>query len=206
MRILRMHLPAPLQFEIDAATPRCEAIRAMGVGRFDQLAARLDALPNQVLSTGDPLAEFLDADGSSAARHRLLAQVAHDCRHSEVVLTVGIFELSRTNAPLAAPVLDAARVPWIPCAHSYLTIDSQRFDFSGRAARRVFSMQSLYEEVFVMPEDLAARMRSIQDRALLRWSEANGLSVATAGSVLDAGCAAVAAGLEQVQANTGVRS
>ena len=202
-----MHLPVSLQFQIDATSPRCAAIRAIGLARFDQLAARLDALPTeQALAPGDPLTELLDADSSSGARHQLLAQVAHDCRHSEVVLTVGVFEVSRVNVPSVAPPIEAAGVPWIPCTSSYLTIDSQRFDFSGPASRRVFAMQSLHEEVFVMPEDLVARMRSIQERAVMRWSESHGLSVTTAESLLHACRVAVTSGLREAQAGAKVRS
>ena len=178
----------------------------MGLARFDQLAARLDALPTeQALAPGDPLTELLDADSSSGARHQLLAQVAHDCRHSEVVLTVGVFEVSRANVPSAAPLLEAAGVPWIPYTSSYLTIDSQRFDFSGPASRRVFAMQSLHEEVFLMPEDLDVRMRSIQERAVMRWSESHGLSVTATESLLHACGAAVVSGLRAAQAGAKVQ-
>lgn len=155
-------------------------MRALGFADFAQLALHVRALPCESQGwSADPLAVLRDGRGTAGAKHRLLAGVAQQCGHPEVVLTVGIYEMNAVNSPAVATLLADACVPFIPESHSYLTVDHQRFDFSGRpppASSLASPFAVILEEHFVMPDDLAERQRQAHQRALSRWADRNGLS------------------------------
>ena len=199
-----MHFHSPLDFPLETeagsyrsalANPSTvvgEAVRALGFSSFDGLARHVAALPyGRISRSGDPLAVLREGRGTCSSKHVLLATVAQGCGHFEVMLTVGIYEMCEANTPGVGAVLAAASLSAIPEAHCYLTIDHQRFDFTGlpRGERSRFS--SLCAEYFLAPEALADRKLPLHRRALAQWAPAKGLSDQAAWAIREACIAAL---------------
>ncbi|HOA94440.1 MAG TPA: hypothetical protein PKJ79_11825, partial [Quisquiliibacterium sp.] len=141
-----MHYHDPLGFPLTAA-PRWpgdpwadraaavyDAVSALGFGTFGRLAEHVRALPvARTTRPDDPMAVLHERCGTGSAKHRLLATVAQGGGHFEVMLTLGIYAMSEANSPGVGAVLEAAAQSSIPATRCYLTIDHQRFDFTGDA-------------------------------------------------------------------------
>jgi hypothetical protein len=128
-------LSGRMQFRISGGSALCDAVRSRGFESFEHLAEHVRKLPyGRTANTEDPLAVLRQGRGTCSAKHQLLAAVARDCGHSEVQLTVGIYEMSEENTPGVGEVLNAASLTSIPEVHCYLSIEGERFDFTGLAA------------------------------------------------------------------------
>lgn len=199
-----MHYHSPLDFSLEAdagsyrsaltspSTVVGEAVRALGFSTFDGLARHVAALPyGRVVRAGDPLAVLHEGRGTCSSKHHLLATVAQGCGHFEVMLTVGIYAMCEANTPGVGAVLAAAALEAIPEAHCYLTIDHQRFDFTGVARGQASPFSSLAAEYFLAPEVLADRKVQLHRQALAQWAPAHGLSDQAAWSIREACIAAL---------------
>src|ERR1700685_323922 len=110
-----------LQFRISGESALCEDVRCRGFDSFAHLAEHVRALPyGRTANSEDPLAVLQERRGTCSAKHRFLATVAQDCGHSEVRLTVGIYEMSEENTPGVGRGLGTASLTRFPQAHCYL--------------------------------------------------------------------------------------
>ena len=73
-------------------------------------------------------------------------------------------------------VLEAASQASIPATRCYLTIDHQRFDFTGDARGTDTPFMALSAEYFLSPDALAEREGPLHRQALTHWAELHGLS------------------------------
>jgi hypothetical protein len=102
-------LSSRLQFRITGGSALCEDVRSRGFETFEHLVEHVRTLPyGRAAYAEDPLAVLRQGRGTCSAKHQLLAAVAQDCGHSEVQLTVGIYEMSEDNTPGVGTVLNAA--------------------------------------------------------------------------------------------------
>jgi hypothetical protein len=109
MRTSTTRLSDRLQFRISGGSALCEEVRSRGFDFFEHLAEHVRKLPyGRTSNAQDPLALLRQGRGTCSAKHQLLAAVAQDCGHSEVQLTVGIYEMLEDNTPGVGTVLNAA--------------------------------------------------------------------------------------------------
>ena len=198
-----MHFHDPLAFPLTAA-PRWpgdawadraaavfETVSALGFGTFGRLAEHVRALPlGPPTRPDDPLAVLHEGRGNGSAKHLLLATVAQGGGHFEVMLTVGLYAMSEVNTPGVGAVLDAASQTSIPATRCYLTIDHQRFDFTGDARGEASPFMALSAEYFLSPESLFDRTLQLHRQALAGWADTHGLSAQAAWALHDACSAA----------------
>jgi len=184
-----MHYHDPLGFPLTAA-PRWpgdpwadraaavyDAVSALGFGTFGRLAEHVRALPvARTTRPDDPMAVLHERCGTGSAKHRLLATVAQGGGHFEVMLTLGIYAMSEANSPGVGAVLEAAAQSSIPATRCYLTIDHQRFDFTGDVRGTDTPFMALSAEYFLSPDALAEREGPLHRQALTHWAELHGLS------------------------------
>jgi hypothetical protein len=181
----------PLQ-PLRPGSPMGAAILGMGFHTFEALAAHVRQLPYaRTTWPDDPLAVLREGRGTCSSKHQLLATVAQECGHPEVVLTVGVYEMTEANTPGVGAVLQAAAYTSIPEAHCYLTVDHQRWDFTGLPRGTESPFQALMEEHFLLPESVWARKRKLHQQALGRWAERVGVSPIDAWAVREACIAAL---------------
>ena len=173
-------------------SPMGAAILAMGFPTFEGLASHVRALPYaRTTWPDDPMAVMREGRGTCSSKHQLLATVAQECGHPEVVLTVGVYEMTEANTPGVGAVLQAASYASIPEAHCYLTVDHQRWDFTGLPKGTESPFQALIEEHCLLPGELSARMGKLHLGALGRWAERAGVSPIEAWAVREACIAAL---------------
>jgi hypothetical protein len=184
-------LPNAPNFEIASRSRVCDELRSRGWSDFRALCEQVRALPyGRVSNTADPLSVLRERKGTCSSKHRLLAEVARDCGHSEIELVVGIYEMSEANTPGVGAVLRTASCASIPEAHCYLRVGAARWDFTGLSAGRESPFASLLEEHVVLPETLGKTKLELHRLALDRWAPTVGRSPATAWSLREA-CIAV---------------
>ena len=184
----------PLNFPVHAAGALSEAVLAEGFSAFDQLAEYVRSLPfGRTASNTDPLAVLQERRGTCSAKHQLLAAVAHECRHPEVQLTVGIYEMCEQNTPGVGAVLSAASLSSIPEAHCYLTVGGERFDFTGLSSGSSSPFDALLSEHVVSPDVLPQSKVRLHMQAIASWAATVGLSAASAWATREACIAALAA-------------
>jgi hypothetical protein len=188
------HLWRRLQFRISGNSGLCDDVRSCGFELFEQLAEHVRSLPyGRTGNAEDPLAVLRQGRGTCSAKHQFLAAVAQDCGHSEVQLTVGIYEMSEENTPGVATVLNAAGLTSIPEAHCYLSIQGERFDYTGLSAGTSSPFASLVGEYIVSPADLPQVKVALHQEAIAAWARDHGVSTVAAWATREACIAALAA-------------
>lgn len=194
MRTSTTRLSARLQFRISGGSALCEEVRSRGFDFFEDLAEHVRKLPyGRTSNAQDPLALLRQGRGTCSAKHQLLAAVAQDCGHSEVQLTVGIYEMSEDNTPGVSTVLHAASLTSIPEAHCYLSIEGERFDFTGLSAGNLSPFAALLAEYTVSPTNLSHVKAELHQEAIAAWASDQGISQEVAWATREACIAALAA-------------
>jgi len=182
-----------LQFRIFGGSALCEAVRFRGFESFESLAEHVRSLPyGRTLNAASLLSVLQEGRGTCSAKHRLLAAVAQDCGHSEVQLTVGIYEMSEENTPGVGAVLNAAGLTSIPETHCYLSIEGKRFDFTGLAAGSSSPIAALLAEHRVSPTNLLDIKVKLHKDAITVWAKDRGISKELAWATREACIAALA--------------
>src|SRR5262245_28840900 len=124
-----------LDFSLTGNGPLSAAVQALGLESFADAAEFIRVLPyGRVADDGDQTAILRARAGTCSSKHRFLARLAHECGRHDILLTVGLYEMSERNTPGIGSVLAAAGVDVIPEAHCYLTYEGQRYDFTGLVA------------------------------------------------------------------------
>lgn len=184
----------PLQFQILGDSALCDEVRARGFTSFGQLTRHVRSLPYGRTADGeDPCAVLQEGHGTCSSKHQLLAAVAQACGHSEVQLTVGIYEMCEANTPGVGAVLTAASLSSIPEAHCYLTVEGRRVDLTGLASGQSSPFDALVCEQVVPTSGLAQRKVSLHKQALASWARKNGMTAEAAWATREACIVALAA-------------
>jgi GNAT superfamily N-acetyltransferase len=187
-------LSGRLQFPISGSSALCDGVRSRGFESFEDLAEHIRKLPyGRTANADEPLAVLQQRHGTCSAKHQLLAAVAQDCGHSEVQLTVGIYEMSEENTPGVGAALNEASLMSIPEAHCYLAIEGERFDFTGLPAGRSSPFAALLAEYTVSPTKLPQIKIEIHKEAIVAWARDRGISEEAAWATREACIAALAA-------------
>jgi hypothetical protein len=183
-----------LQFPISGESALCVAVRFRGFESFERLAEHVRKLPyGRTANAQDPLAVLLQGQGTCSAKHQLLAAIAQDCGHSDVQLAVGIYEMSEENTPGVGTVLNAASLTSIPEAHCYLSIQGERFDYTGLSAGSSSPFAALLAEYIVSPANLLQAKAELHRQAIAAWASDHGISKEAAWATREACIAALAA-------------
>lgn len=165
-----------LDFPIADAGPLSRATRSRGYKNFIGVAEAVRALPyGRVRDSQGALAVLEEHKGTCSSKHRFLAALAHECGHTEVVLMLGLYEMSEANTPGVGPALEAAGLTAILEAHCYLMREGQRYDFTGLSSNAASPFDSLIEERTVSPIDPASLKTEYHRGALLTWARNRGL-------------------------------
>jgi hypothetical protein len=110
-----------------------------------------------------------------------------------VQLIVGIYEMSEENTPGVGAVLNTASLTGIPEAHCYLSIEGERFDFTGLPAGSSSPFAALLAEHTVSPTNLSQVKVELHKAAIAAWASNRGISKEAAWATREACIAALAA-------------
>jgi hypothetical protein len=187
-------LSGRLQFRISGGSALCEDVRSLGFDSFEHLAEHVRKLPfGRTSNAQDPLTVLSQGRGTCSAKHQLLAAVEQDCGHSEVQLTVGIYEMTEENTPGVGTVLNAASLTSIPEAHCYLSIEGERFDNTGLSAGTSPPFAALLAEYTVSPMNLSQVKVELHQQTIAALASDHGISKEAAWAMREACIAALAA-------------
>jgi hypothetical protein len=168
-----------LDFFLSGPGPLSAQLNELGFDTFAAVAEHVRGLPyGRIPACDDAMAVIRLQRGTCSSKHRLLAAVAHECGHTDVALTVGLYEMSERNTPGVGAVLAAAGLQAIPEAHCYLTYQEKRYDFTGLPAGHSSPFDSLIEERAMTPDTLPGDKARYHQEAIRRWAQARGLDPA----------------------------
>jgi len=178
---------AELNFEIAGGGPVAEEVRRHGFDRFLVLAQHVRQLPyGRPSCARDVLAVLREGRGTCSSKHRLLAEVAHECDHPEVELAVGLYAMSEQNTPGVGAVLEAAGFVSIPEAHCYLRLGGRRYDFTGLSSGASSPFEALVSEHFIPLARLPEEKLKLHQDAIRAWATLHGLPFADAWALREA--------------------
>lgn len=181
-------------FRIISLSPLSRGICGAGITTFSQLTRHVSAIPYGRTTSSSPLAVLMENRGTCSSKHRLLAAVTQEFRYCEVILMVGIYDMTEDNTPGVGVILDAAHVGSIPEAHCYLKVGDSRFDFTGLSTGNKSPFQSLVSETAVLPADLSETKFRLHEESLKIWVNQRDLSLDDAWSIREACIAALSTG------------
>ena len=165
-----------LDFPIANAGPLSRAARLRGYKSFGEVAEVVRALPyGRVQDSQDALAVLEKHKGTCSSKHRFLAALAQECGHTEVMLMVGLYEMSEASTPGVGPALQTAGLTTILEAHCYLMREGQRYDFTGLSSGAASPFDSLVEERVISPAAPASLKVEYHRSALATWAQSRGL-------------------------------
>lgn len=120
--------------------------RARGMADFAGAARWVQSLPYGRTSSRDDVSLVLtEGRGTCSTKHALLAALAAELG-LDLVLTLGIYEMSERNTPGVGPVLQRHRLTSIPEAHCYLVRAGRRIDITREVTAAAPIAAFLHEE------------------------------------------------------------
>lgn len=103
-----------------------------GMASLWQAARLVEALPyGRTTEPDQPLSVLRESRGTCTLKHALLKLAAEEAGADEVVLMLGVFEMSDVTTPGIGHVLERFGLECMPEAHCYLAIRGDRLDFTG---------------------------------------------------------------------------
>jgi hypothetical protein len=143
-----------------------------GFSSFLKLAEHVKKLPyNRPKDLADPVAVLRENCGTCSSKHRFLVALSHECKHREIELVIGVYEMCEDNTPGVGSVLVAASVDSIPEAHCYIRYKGRRYDFTGLPAGKLSYFSSLITEQSFLPKDLFETKTSLHQKIIAEWAE-----------------------------------
>jgi hypothetical protein len=114
--------------------------------------------------------------GTCSSKHRLLAALACELGRTDIVLMLGLYEMSERNTPGVGVVLADAGLKAIPEAHCYLMHGATRLDYTGLPAGIASPFDSLIDERPIRPELLPTIKEPFHRSALRHWALSLGIN------------------------------
>ena len=183
----------PFDFELGHSGVVTQRLRGQGVTTFAAACSLVERLPYGRVSDSPSPTSVLDQQrGTCSSKHALLAQLAHESRRFDIHLTLGYLELTESNSPGIAALLQRHSLPAIPEAHCYLRFGTQRLDFTGLNEGSVPLVDSVVSEERIAIDGLREEKRRRHEQYLRRWSAARRLDPSLVWSVREAWIEALA--------------
>ncbi len=146
---------------------------ARGIPTLREAARYLWALPyGRVSNALRPDLVLHEGRGTCTTKHALLACLAAE-QEIDLVLTLGVYEMTERNTPGVGPVLDRYGLEAIPEAHCYVVWQGERIDITRRVTAPEAITKLLYEER-VSPKNVAPYKMRIHRQCLNEWRERSG--------------------------------
>jgi hypothetical protein len=142
--------------------------RARGIADFADAARWVQSLPYGRTSSRDDVSLVItEGRGTCSTKHALLAALAGELG-LDLVLTLGIYEMSERNTPGVGPVLQRHRLTSIPEAHCYLVQAGRRIDITREVVAAEPIATFLHEEA-IRVDQIGAYKIALHRRVLADW-------------------------------------
>ena len=117
----------------------------------------------------DPLIVLAELRGTCSTKHALLRRLAIE-QGLDVVLVLGIYEMTKHNTPGVGPVLERHGLNGLPEAHCYLRAGGKRIDVTRPpSVRRVEPIERFLYEVEIDPKQITHYKTAVHKKFLMKW-------------------------------------
>jgi hypothetical protein len=163
----------PNSFRSDGAIT--SAFLRLGNQTFRSAGQYTQALPyGRNSHPGDPLIVLTEKRGTCSTKHALLRRLAIE-QNLDIVLVLGIYEMSEQNTPGVGAVLAKYGLAILPEAHCYLRMAGNRIDVTGAAYRGLAEpIADFLHEEDIDPTQITNYKTDLHKQYLSRWIADNG--------------------------------
>ena len=163
----------PNSFRSDGAIT--SAFLRLGNQTFRSAGQYTQALPyGRNSHPGDPLIVLTEKRGTCSTKHALLRRLAIE-QNLDIVLVLGIYEMSEQNTPGVGAVLAKYALATLPEAHCYLRMAGNRIDVTGPAYRGLLEpIADFLHEEDIDPTQITNYKTDLHKQYLSRWIADNG--------------------------------
>lgn len=159
-----------LDFSISSGRPVSDKFIELGITSFAKAAQYVQQLPYKRNSNkSDILGPLKEQQGTCSTKHALLAQLAFENKHADIVLKLGIFRMGAKYSPAVGKVLSKYGLEFIPEAHNYLCYKGQVFDFTTPDASPDKFFDDLIVEITIDPNEITDFKVSYHKELLQKW-------------------------------------
>jgi phosphopantetheinyl transferase (holo-ACP synthase) len=112
---------------------------------------------------------FTDGFGTCSTKHALLKQLATENGQEGVKLKLGIFKMDGYNTPKIKHVIEKSKLPFIPEAHNYLSVNDERIDCTAADFNIENFVSYLITETEIAPEQITTFKIDYHKQILTSW-------------------------------------
>ncbi|ETX00036.1 hypothetical protein [Candidatus Entotheonella palauensis] len=143
---------------------------ALGLTDFRRAAAYLNQLPyGRNTYREDGRGVLQEGRGTCSTKHAMLAALAQEQEMGEVVLILGLFEMTERNTPGVGAVLAQHGLPCMPEAHCYLRYREMRVDITRSGQAPSEPIAQLMHETQIAPGQIGSYKTVWHQRFIQEW-------------------------------------
>lgn len=155
---------------LDSNNPKTVLLRQTGVTTWQEAVEYIRMLPYG-RNTDRSRFELVIAEerGSCSSKHALLKQVAIENGFENIKLILSMYKMNQENTPGIGNHITEGGLNYIPEAHCYLMIDSQRVDVTSTTSDIARIKNYILEEKEIQPHQVVAEKVEMHKSFLKKW-------------------------------------
>lgn len=118
---------------------------------------------------------LIEDKGTCSTKHAILTELARENGHPDVQLMLGIYNMNGQNTFGVGKILDEYGLEHVPEAHSYISYQDERYDFTRNISSDLSPFDSLVEEVPIKPAQIADFKQEYHRNYIAGWLKATKL-------------------------------
>lgn len=159
-----------MKYRLTSNDPLTQLAKSHGINTWNKLTQFVQNLPyGRNENRSDLGLVLIERKGTCSSKHGLLKKIAEHNEIRDVKLILGIYRMNSTNTPKIRSVLEENKIQYIPEAHCYLMIDSQRIDFTSAEATFEKIENDIIHEKEITPEQVAVFKVDYHKKFLKNW-------------------------------------
>lgn len=150
------------------------AFIAKGINTFADACFYVKGIPyGRNENKEDVFAVLNDNRGTCGTKHALLKRLADENGLEGLTLVTGIYKMNNGNTQGLGDVLQRHNLDYMPEAHNYFKVGSERFDFTFPYAKTTGFDAEVVEETEILPHQITDYKVALHKNFLTRWLLAN---------------------------------
>lgn len=143
---------------------------SLGLTTFKDVCNHVKKMPyGRNSSKSDFSLVILEQKGTCSTKHGFLSQVAIENDLKQIKLLIGIYKMNHLNTTGIGTILLKHHLDYIPEAHTYLKVKTQRFDFTSLNSKTSAFEDSLLHEEFITPKQIGDYKQKLHKQFIKRW-------------------------------------
>ena len=157
-------------FNINAMCSLSRKLLALNINTFNDAIQYIHSLKYGRPSDADcSHSLILENKGTCSSKHLFLKRVIDGHNIKNIELTVGIYRMNEYNTPGVGTILNKYGLSYMPEAHSYLTFNAQRYDYTFANSKNQLWEQDLVKEKYFTTHHFSQEKVIFHKETLTNW-------------------------------------